>query len=113
MTIIKASCPVCGDVELTVDELRFVLHPVPDKSFYAFTCETCGDRVVKPAGPDVVRLLTLGGVKPERLDIPAEALEEHDGPMVTWDDVLDFSALLESDVDVVAAVNAAAPRPTH
>ena len=41
MTIIKATCPVCGDVQLSRDQVRLVLHPVPDRSFYSFTCSSC------------------------------------------------------------------------
>lgn len=109
MTIIKASCPTCGDVELTTDQLRFVVHSVPERSFYAFTCERCSERVTKPAGPDIIRLLTLGGVKPERIDVPEEALEAHDGAPLTWDDVLDFASLLDSELDIAAAASAARP----
>jgi hypothetical protein len=32
--------------------------------------------------------------------VPAEALEEHHGPALSWDDVLDFTSLLDSDVDL-------------
>jgi hypothetical protein len=103
VTIIKASCPTCGDVELTTDQLRFVLHSVAERSYYAFTCEKCNDRVQKSAGPDIIRLLTLGGVQPERVDVPEEALEEHRGPVLSWDDVLDFASMLESDTDLAAA----------
>jgi hypothetical protein len=103
VTIIKASCPTCGDVELTTDRLRFVLHPVADRSFYAFTCDGCTDRIVKPAGPEIARLLSLGGVQPERLDIPEEALEVREGPALSWDDVLDFASLLDATTDLVGA----------
>ena len=36
------------------------MHPVRDRSFYSFTCTSCGDEVRKPAGAEVVRLLTHG-----------------------------------------------------
>jgi hypothetical protein len=107
VTIIKASCPTCGDIELTTDRLRFVLNSVADRSFYAFTCETCQERITKPAGPEIVRLLTLGGVQPERVDVPQEALEEHHGSPLSWDDVLDFASMLDADLDVAAAAASA------
>ena len=50
MTIIKATCPVCGDIQLSRDQVRLVLHPVRDRSFYSFTCNSCDDEVRKPAG---------------------------------------------------------------
>lgn len=103
MTIIKATCPVCGDVELTHEQVRLVMHPVKDRSFYAFVCEGCDDEVRKPAGPEVVRLLKLGGVVAETPDIPAEALEERPARPLTTDDVLDFMAWLDGASAIAAA----------
>lgn len=96
MTIVKASCPTCGDVMVPAEEVRFVLHSVADRSFYEFTCDGCQERICKSAGQEVVRLLTLGGVDPERVDVPVEALEEHHGPPLSWDDVSDFAAALDA-----------------
>lgn len=104
MTIIKASCPVCGDVELTPQQVRLVVNSVAERSFYAFTCTSCGDRVSKPAGAEVVRLLTLGGLVAELVEVPDEALEEHDGRPFSWDDVLDFSQWLTDTDDLVSAL---------
>jgi uncharacterized protein YlaI len=107
VTVVKASCPICGDdKQVPADEVRFVVHDVAEHSFYEFTCPDCHDRVRKPAGKEVIRLLTLGGVVPERVIVPAEALEEHHGPALSWDDVLDFASLLDSD-DVDLATEAA------
>jgi hypothetical protein len=103
MTIIKATCPSCGDVELSRDQVRLVVHPIPDRSFYGFTCTRCGDPVRKPAGDEVVRLLTMGGVIAERVVVPAEALETHCGPPITVDEVLDFVAWLGAAAPVVEA----------
>lgn len=101
MTIIKATCPSCGDVELNRDQVRLVVHPVHDLSFYGFTCTRCGEPVRKPAGDEVVRLLTLGGVIAERVIVPAEALEPHFGAPISADEVLDFVAWL-ADASPVA-----------
>ena len=106
MTIIKATCPVCGDVQLSRDQVRLVLHPVRDRSFYSFTCNVCEDEVRKPAGPEVVRLLRMGGVVPESADFPAEAAEEHHGPSLTRDDLLDFVTWLNSATAIAAAAGA-------
>src|SRR3954470_6343883 len=111
MTIIKATCPVCGDVQLSRDQVRLVLHPVRDRSFYSFMCTSCDDEVRKPAGPEVVRLLRMGGVLPENADFPAEAAEEHHGPALTRDDLLDFVQWLESATAVAAAAGSGPPRP--
>ena len=106
MTIIKATCPMCGDVQLSRNEVRLVLHPVRDRSFYSFTCTQCEDEIRKPAGPEVVRLLRMGGVVPENADFPAEAAEEHHGPALTHDDLLDFATWLNTATAVAAAAGA-------
>src|SRR3954453_19105879 len=103
MTIIKATCPMCGDVQLSRDDVRLVLHPVRDRSFYSFVCTQCDDEVRKPAGPEVVRLLRMGGVVPENADFPAEAAEEHHGPVLTRDDLLDFVQWLDGATAIASA----------
>jgi hypothetical protein len=72
-------------------------------SFYAFSCGTCQDEIRKPADEEIVALLVSGGVVAERWVIPAEALEIHDGPSITYDDVLDFALHLDR-VDTLAAM---------
>lgn len=106
MTIIKATCPSCGDVELSRDQVRLVVHPLAERSFYGFTCTRCGEGVRKPAGDEVVRLLTMGGVVAERVVVPAEALERHVGPPISADDVLDFASWLAGATSVAEAAGA-------
>lgn len=109
MTTIKASCPSCGDVELSAAQVRLVVCSVPAWSFYAFECATCREEVRKHAGEDVVRLLGTAGVPAERWDVPSEALEERTGPAISWDEVLDFTLAMEG-LDVVAAASGAVLR---
>lgn len=109
MATIKASCPCCGDVELTAVQVRLVVCSVADWSYYAFTCSTCSDEVRKPAAPEVVSLLQAGGVVVERWVVPAEALEEHDGPRIAYDDVLDFALWLERVDHPVATISLLRP----
>lgn len=106
MTTIKASCPCCGDVDLTPPQVRLVVCSVPKWSYYTFVCPQCHDEVRKPAAPEIVQLLMTGGVVAERWDIPAEAMEEHHGPVIAYDDVLDFALWLDS-VDLIAAAASA------
>lgn len=116
MSTIKASCPCCGDVELTPAQVRLVVCTVPDWSYYSFTCTECRQEVRKPAGSDVVSLLQSGGVPAESWTVPAEALEEHRGEPVTYDDVLDFALRLQQTDNLVAALSALRPgtaRLTH
>ncbi len=103
MTTIKTSCPVCGDVELTPEQMRLVVCSRTDWSYYSFLCTTCNDEVRKPADDEVVTLLVSGGVMAEQWVIPAEALEEHHGAAITYDDVLDFALGLDR-VHLLAAM---------
>jgi len=116
MTTIKASCPSCGDVELTPTQVRLVVCSVKAWSYYAFTCGTCLDEVRKPAGRDVVALLVSGGVVAEPWAVPAEALEVHDGPALGYDDVLDFCLWLDRADTLAAAATthpSGGPRSTE
>lgn len=110
MTTIKATCPCCGDVELNPDQVRLVVYSVADRSFYEFTCTQYRDLVRKPAGDEVVRLLTLGGIVAEQVVVPVEVLEHRSGPPITMDDVLDFSTWLSGVSDVAATAAATTPR---
>lgn len=103
MTTIKTSCPVCGDVELTPEQMRLVVCSRSEWSFYAFRCGTCTDEIRKPADDEVVTLLVSGGVVAEQWVIPAEALEEHHGGAITYDDVLDFALSLDR-IDLLASL---------
>jgi hypothetical protein len=102
MTTIRATCPTCGEVGLTPDEIELrVDEHDGGASYYAFACPSCFGSVRKPADERVVRLLISGGV--EVLEMvpdgpPAVRLSERfDGPRITHDDLLDFHALLDSD----------------
>lgn len=111
MTRIRATCPSCGEVELTADELvlSVVGSPVDTDTTYRFTCPDCSNTVVKNADARIARMLTTGGVEVEytsatRLDDELAALlEQHHpelptgGPAFTFDDLLDFHDLLDGD----------------
>ena len=110
MTTIKASCPGCGEVELTSSDVTLMVCNHAPQSYYTFTCPKCTDEVRKPADDHVVSLLMSGGVRAEVWELPAEALETHSGPVLTYDDLLDFALHLSSS-DLLAA--AAAQVSTH
>lgn len=105
MTTIKASCPACGEVELTSADVTLMVCNHAPQSYYTFVCPKCCDTVRKPADDHVVSLLMSGGVRAEVWELPAEALEAHTGPTLTYDDLLDF-ALQLSSVEFVAAAAA-------
>jgi hypothetical protein len=102
MTTIKASCPICGDVELTPQQVRLIICSEIERSYYAFICTSCHDEVRKPADEEIMALLVTGGVAAETWEIPAEALEGHAGPRIGYDDVLDFVLGLDG-LDAAAA----------
>lgn len=97
MTTIKATCQECGEIDLTADEILLRIGSATESNTYAFTCPVCGDFVEKPADERIVRLLLSGGVLPQLVHVPAEALEPKGGPPISYDDVLSFHELLESD----------------
>ena len=109
MTTIKASCPTCGEVELTPADVSLMVCSTPALSYYAFTCFTCLEQVRKPADDHVVALLISGGVPAQVWELPAEAREAKSGPKLTYDDLLDF-ALHLGTTDLLAALAEASVR---
>ena len=73
----------------------------------AFECQSCGVEVRKPADDHVVSLLVSGGVPAQVWELPGEALEDKGGPVLSYDDLLDF-ALQLGETDLLAALAGAA-----
>lgn len=109
MTTIKASCPTCGEVELTPADVSLMVCSHAPMSYYAFCCPTCRDEIRKPADDHVVSLLVSGGVPAQVWDLPAEALELKEGPQLSYDDLLDFALQLGA-TDLLAEVAGASVR---
>jgi hypothetical protein len=97
MTTFKASCPVCGEIELTPSDIKLMVCNHAPRSFYSFHCDKCNEEVCKPADDQVVSLLVSGSVPAQVWDLPAEAFEIKVGPPISYDDLLDFALALESD----------------
>jgi predicted RNA-binding Zn-ribbon protein involved in translation (DUF1610 family) len=110
MTTIKASCPSCGEVELTNDDISLRVCSHGPLSYYSFTCPDCQDLVRKPADDHIVSLLMSGGVRAEVWEVPAEALETKAGPGLDYDDLLDFVLQLGRDDMLSARATAGAHR---
>ncbi len=108
-TRIRANCPDCGEVELTPPQVELRLGRLGRRGLYRFTCPNCMLLVTKPADRRIARLLASAGVqaglpwpgagsgrpRPDA-DLPAEALEPHYGPPLTWDDLLDLHFELQT-----------------
>lgn len=98
MTIVKSACPDCGDVDdLQGEDIVLVLCPQrPELARYSFVCTMCTNLVEHPAPRKVIDLLNQArGVTREYRRLPQEALEEHTGPLLTLDDLLDLGLALE------------------
>jgi len=97
MTTIKATCPDCGEVDLTADDILLRIATGQGSNTYGFSCPSCSEFVEKPADERVIRLLLSGGVMPMLVHVPAEALEPRSGPPINHDDLLEFHELMQSD----------------
>jgi hypothetical protein len=93
MTTIKATCPVCGDIDLTPREVRLTVAEAAGWATYTFRCGRCQDYIEKTADDEVVALLTSAGVAVDK--VPGEAMECHTGAAICYDDVLDLALWLE------------------
>jgi hypothetical protein len=89
------TCPSCGDVSLVSDDLELWVCSRRVASYYRFTCPLCRNLIVKHAGDQVMNLLTGAGVVLLTWFYPAEWDEEHSGPPLTNDDLLDLHLSLQ------------------
>jgi hypothetical protein len=97
VTTIKATCPGCGEVDLTAEDILLRIGANAAGNTYGFSCPDCTDFVEKPADERIVRLLLSGGVMPVLIQVPAEAMEAHEGPPISHDDLLSFHEVLQTD----------------
>ncbi len=104
MTTIRASCPSCGDVELTSDKLTVRVCTTTDEGFYAFACPTCGVAVRKPAEYRIIDILLASGVELIEWSLPEEFLETHEGLPICHDDLIEWHALLQNENAFAAAL---------
>ena len=101
MATIRASCPDCGDVELTTADVTVRVCLDDDRGEYRFTCPVCSMVIVKPAEHRTIDLLVASGVHMDTWTLPAELFEKRSGRRIDHDDILDFHRLL-GDEDAVA-----------
>lgn len=94
---IRASCPTCGDVELTSGDVTVLICSTNNEGAYAFLCPTCRLAVSKPAEGRVIDLLVSSGVSMSVWQLPAELGEPRGGRPISHDDLLDFHFALQDD----------------
>jgi hypothetical protein len=106
MATIRASCPTCGDVELTTADVRVRVCLNDNHGDYRFRCPLCHFTVVKGAEPRTIDLLVASGVAMDTWTLPAELGEQHRGAPISHDDLLDFHVLLSDEVLLEEAMQA-------
>jgi len=112
MATIRATCTVCGDVELGTADVRVRVDPTNHQGTYSFVCPRCDTLVVKPAQPRTVDLLLASGVEYDMVADPSHAAEEHpDDEPIAESDIDAFSELLGDDRALWEAFEAADSHP--
>jgi hypothetical protein len=91
---IRATCPTCGDVELSSEDMQVLVCSSDQTAAYAFQCPVCRLIITKPTDHRVVDVLVSSGVALRTWQMPAEMAEVHSGPPISWDDVLEFHFLV-------------------
>ena len=111
MTIFKATCPTCGEIDLKPEEFRLRMPVGMGENVYIFICPECAATVSKPADSRVVQLLISAGVRPEFVDGSGDVAridpDSNAMPLFTYDDLLDFHLQLESDFVVESMLKTA------
>jgi predicted RNA-binding Zn-ribbon protein involved in translation (DUF1610 family) len=98
MATIRASCPDCGDVELTTADMTVRVCSDDQRGSYAFRCPACTMAVTKSAEPRIVDLLVSSGVELQVWAVPMELREARPmGAPFSHDDLLRFHELLQED----------------
>jgi hypothetical protein len=98
MATIRASCPDCGDVELTTSDMTVRVCSEDQRGAYAFRCPSCEMAVTKAAEPRIVDLLVSSGVELQVWTVPSELRESKPtGAPFTHDDLLAFHEMLQED----------------
>jgi hypothetical protein len=106
---IRASCPTCGDVELTSRDVLVRVCAADNSGSYAFRCPACELAVSKPADPKIVDLLVSSGVRLSVWQLPGELREAHEGPPITYDDLLSFHYAIQEQGWFERLVSAVGP----
>lgn len=105
MARIRASCPACGDVELTTDDVQIRAWAEIDQGEYQFDCPICSRLIVKTAEPHTLDLLAASGVVvlPPTPQVPT--VKPSAASPLSHDDLLDFHQHLADDEALTAALH--------
>jgi hypothetical protein len=105
MTIIRATCPSCGKVEVGAAAISLEVEDGGELGQYRFACPSCTVQVHKQAGKQSVGMLVAAGVavrSSRAVEAEAPARPKDDGVdrgavPFTLDDAIDFHFLLQDD----------------
>ena len=92
---VEALCAWCGPVQVATSELRCEVAAQAEVGLCEFSCPSCARLIVCQAPADAVRAMRRAGAGKISGCVPFELLEPHRGPVISWDDLLDFHVLLE------------------
>lgn len=104
MARIRASCPTCGDVELTVPQVEVRICSSTQEGEYVFDCPSCDQTVNKQAETRTLDLLAASGVHVVTWSMPVERVMHPAAQAINHDDVIDFHVLLADDEMVAEAI---------
>lgn len=92
MTRIRATCPDCGEVDITAEDIELFIAGELEGGKYCFECPNCINQVSKPADSRIIQLLISGGV---RASAQEPRMAHNDLPPLSYDDLLAFHFELE------------------
>jgi hypothetical protein len=97
MTTIRATCPTCGEVDMSPEEIYLAVRG--PHSIYRFVCPACSIPIEKAADRKVIALLLSAGVNlgDGRPVTPSVRPGNEDVPPFTKDDLMGFHDLLKHD----------------
>ncbi len=88
MTLIRVTCPSCGDLRLRSAEVTIRTLLGKPGGEYRWNCK-CGI-VVKTAPEHIISLLRASGVEEEVWELPLELMEHPVDGMLSEDDLIDL-----------------------
>ncbi|MDQ3681274.1 MAG: hypothetical protein M3378_12190 [Actinomycetota bacterium] len=84
-------------MELSIGELQLMMCASTSEGSYVFRCPACHLVVSKVAEDNVVDVLVASGVRLSVWHLPAELDEEHYGPPIGYDELLEFHFEVRGD----------------
>lgn len=106
---LRASCPACGEVDVTPQDITVVeCVNAPHLSSRVLYCPECEVPSQRPLSRLMAETLRRLGTPVRLFKVPAEVLEEHDGPAISEDDVIDLHVALSlPPADIMRALDSA------